>query len=71
MKAMETAIFKVVKTILEKNNGDIQNTCEELGITRRTLTNYRLKWPELEDMIVYRSNEDESTGNEKWKRLEK
>lgn len=57
MKPLEKAVFKVIKRGLIRNNGDILNTCKDLGIPKRTLYNYRQRWPELEDYIKYRKEE--------------
>lgn len=68
MKAFEEAIFKVVRDVLLKCDGDINESANELGLSPRTIRNYLLKWPELEQ-FVKRKPSIFSEGNEKWRRL--
>jgi len=51
MKAIEEAIFKVVKEILIKHEGHRQKAAAELGVTNRTITNYVKKWPQLREFV--------------------
>lgn len=70
MKAFEEAVFKVVRDVLLKCDGNINAAASELGLSARTIRNYLLKWPELEQFVKRRPSVF-SEGNEKWKRLGK
>jgi len=45
---------QVIKECFIRNNGDIQNTCAELGIYPKQLQHYRNRFPELNKLIIKR-----------------